>query len=104
MNKICDVYHNAQELNLADEVRKTVARNDVVNDTLDRTGELLQLQRFFTHKAQKEAAKAAASAEAAGMEKMIITAFQKNAPAEVIEAMKDTRPIFTCFVRANFNF
>jgi len=75
---------NPVALDLADGVRRTVAQNDVVNDTLDRAGELLQLQNYFRRKEQK----VAASAEATGMEKMIITAFQTNAPIEVIEAMK----------------
>jgi hypothetical protein len=71
---------NPVALNLADEVRKTVARNDVVNDTLNRAGELLQLQNYFRRREQKS--------KATGMEEMIITAFQTNAPTEVVEAMK----------------
>ena len=71
---------NPIALDLADGVRKTVARNDVVNDTLNRQGELLQLQNYFRKREQKS--------EATGMEKMIITAFQTNAPTEVVEAMK----------------
>ena len=83
---------NPVALNLASEVKKTVARNDVVNDTLNRAGELLQLQNYFRKREQKAAEQAAAqatiSAKATGMEEMIITAFQTNAHAEVIEAMK----------------
>ncbi|MCL2216111.1 MAG: Rpn family recombination-promoting nuclease/putative transposase [Defluviitaleaceae bacterium] len=79
---------NPVALNLADEVRKTVARNDVVNDTLNRAGELLQLQTYFRRREQKAAEQAAVNAKATGMEEMIKTAFQTNAPAEVIEAMK----------------
>jgi len=80
---------NPVALDLADGVRKTVARNDVVNDTLNRYDELLQLQNFFKRKEQK----IAANAEATGMEKMIIAAFQTNAHTEVIEAMKNTAGI-----------
>ena len=75
---------NPVALDLADGVRRTVAQNDVVNDTLNRQGELLQLQNYFRLKEQK----VAASAKATGMEEMIITAFKTNANAEVIEAMK----------------
>jgi len=54
--------------------------NDVVNDTLNRQGELLQLQNYFRRREQKAAQQSAAqadvSAEATGMEKMIIAAFQ----------------------------
>jgi hypothetical protein len=76
---------NPVALSLASEVRKTVAQNDVVHDTLDRKGELLQLQNYFKRMAQK----AAQSAE----EKMIIAAIKINAPAEVITTMKDTAGI-----------
>ena len=79
---------NPIALDLADGVRKTVAQNDVVNDTLDRYGELLQLQNYFKRQAQKEAEKVAISAEATGMEKMIIVALQGNTPSEVIESMR----------------
>ena len=80
---------NPVALNLASEVKKTVSRNDVVNDTLNRYDELLQLQNFFRRKEQKVAEQVAASAEQRTAEKMIITAFQANAPVEVIEAMKE---------------
>ena len=55
-----------------------------MHDTLDRTGELLQLQNYFKRQAQKEAAAAAVSS----MEKMMITALQGNAPSELIESMR----------------
>ncbi|MCL2388670.1 MAG: hypothetical protein FWC89_14155, partial [Defluviitaleaceae bacterium] len=80
---------NPVALNLADEVRRTVAGNDVVNDTLNRAGELLQLQNYFRRKEQK----IAASAEATGMEKMIIAAFQNNVQLEAIESMRNTAGI-----------
>ena len=75
---------NSTALNLASEVKKTVARNDVVNDTLDRTDELLQLQNYFRRMEQKTAL----AAKITGMEEMIVAAIQKNASAEVIETMK----------------
>ena len=75
---------NPIALDLADGVRKTVARNDVVNDTLNRAGELLQLQNYFRKREQK----AAVSAKATGMEEMLIIALQCNTPSEVIESMR----------------
>ena len=84
---------NPVALELADGVRKTVARNDVVNDTLDRHGELLKLQNYFRRREQKVAQKAAVSAEEKLAEKMIITAFQNNVNPEAIEAMKKTARI-----------
>jgi len=80
---------NPVALDLASGVRKTVAQNDVVNDTLNRAGELLQLQNYFRKREQK----AAVSAEATGMEKMIIAAIQSNAQPQVIETMKVTAGI-----------
>jgi len=73
---------NPIALDLADGVRNTVARNDVVNDTLNRTGELLQLQNYFKRQAKKEAM--------TSMEKMIIAAIQNNFQPEAIEIMKNT--------------
>ncbi|MCL1863622.1 MAG: hypothetical protein FWF78_08655, partial [Defluviitaleaceae bacterium] len=80
---------NPIALDLADGVRKTVARNDVVNDTLNRQGELLQLQNYFRRREQQ----AAVSAEEKLAEKMIIAAFQNNFQPEVIETMKKTAGI-----------
>ena len=76
---------NPVALDLADGVRKTVARNDVVNDTLNRQGELLQLQNYFRKREQKS--------KATGMEEMIIAAFQNNFQPEAIETMKKTAGI-----------
>jgi len=76
---------NPIALDLADGVRKTVARNDVVNDTLNRQGELLQLQNYFRKREQKS--------KATGMEEMIIAAFQNNFQPEAIETMKKTAGI-----------
>ena len=80
---------NPIALDLASGVRKTVAQNDVVNDTLNRAGELLQLQNYF----RKREEKAAVSAEQKLAEKMIIAAIQNNFQAEVIETMKTTAGI-----------
>jgi len=80
---------NPVALDLADGIMKTVSRNEVVNDTLDRRSELLQLQNFIMRKAQKEAI----SAKATGMEEMIIAALRIKAPSEVIETMKNTAGI-----------
>jgi len=80
---------NPVALDLASGVRKTVAQNDVVNDTLNRAGELLQLQNYFRKREQK----AAVSAKATGMEEMIIAAIQNNFQPEAIETMKVTAGI-----------
>ena len=80
---------NPVALNLASEIKKTVARNDVVNDTLNRYDELVQLQNFFKRKEQK----AAVHAKTTGMEEMLIAAIKINAPSEVIEIMKNTAGI-----------
>ena len=71
---------NPIALNLASEVKKTVARNDVVHETLDRHGELLQLQNYFKRQAQKAAV--------TSKEEMIIVALQGNAPSELLESMR----------------
>jgi len=71
---------NPVALDLANGVKKTVAQNDVVNDTLNRAGELLQLQNYFRRREQQ----AAQNAE----ERMIVMAMQSNAPAEVISTMQ----------------
>jgi len=76
---------NPIALDLADGVRKTVARNDVVNDTLNRHGELLQLQNYIKRQAQKEAV--------SSMEKMLVAAIQNNVSSEAIEAMSKTAGI-----------
>ena len=84
---------NPVALNLASEVKKTVARNDVVNDTLNRAGELLQLQNYFRRREQKAAQQAAVSAATTSKEEMIIATIKVNAPLEVIETMKNTAGI-----------
>ena len=71
---------NPIALDLASGVRNTVAQNDVVNDTLNRAGELLQLQNYFRKREQKS--------KTTGMEEMIIMAIQNNAPSELITTMQ----------------
>jgi len=75
---------NPVALDLADGVRRTVAQNDVVNDTLNRAGELLQLQNYFRRREQK----VAVSAEQKTAEKMILLALQSNVQPEAIEIMR----------------
>ena len=75
---------NPIALNLASEVRKTVAQNDVVNDTLHRAGELLQLQNYFRRREEK----VAVSAGQKTAEKMLIVAIQNNVPSLIIETMQ----------------
>ena len=74
----------AEALDLADGVRNTVAQNDVVNDTLNRAGELLQLQNYFRRREQK----AAVSADIKAKEEMLIMAMQNNAPPTLITTMQ----------------
>ena len=75
---------NPTALKLSDEVKKAVAPNEFVNETLERKDELEQLRDYIIRREQR----AAAAREAAGMEKMILTAIQNNAPSELIEAMR----------------
>ena len=83
---------NPVALDLADGIMKTVSRNEVVNDTLDRRSELLQLQNFIMRKAQKEAIKAAEQAALSTKiitaEKMLVLALQNDASSNVIESMQ----------------
>ena len=71
---------NQTALDLSKEVKKTVTPNEFVNETLDRKDELEQLRAYINKREKKK--------EAIAMEKMIITAFQTNAPSETIEAMR----------------
>jgi len=57
----------------------------LMDDTLNRAGELLQLQNYFRKREQQAAI--------TSMEKMIITALQSNTPSEVIEAMRKNAEI-----------
>ena len=79
---------NPVALDLASGVRRTVQQNEVVSDTLDRTGELLQLQNYFNIMGKKIDERAAIRGETTGMEKMIVAAIKNNVLAEAIEAMK----------------
>ena len=71
---------NPTALELSREVRKTVAPNDFVNETLNRNNELEQLKDYFVRREQKAEQKIA--------EKMIITALKGDTPSTVIEAMR----------------
>ena len=83
---------NPAALELSREVRKTVAPNDFVNESLNQKSELDRLRDYVerqTKKAAEEAAKKAAkSAEIKGKEEMIITAVLNLFSNEVIEAMR----------------
>lgn len=79
---------NPIALELSDEVRKAVTPNEFVNDTLNRKNELEQLREYMKRREQKLAQAEKQKGEAAGMEKMIITAIKVNAPAAVIEDMR----------------
>jgi len=75
---------NPVAIELANEVKKSVAPDSFVSETLNRKDELEQLKNYIK-KQQLKASQAAAQATA---EKMIITAIQNNATFEMIEAMR----------------
>ena len=64
-------------LEFASEVKRAVAPNDFVNETLRRERGLIEIQAYMNRREQSVA------------EKMIITAFQNSAAFDVIEAMKN---------------
>ena len=71
---------NPVAINLSQEVRKTVAPNDFVAGTLDRTNELEQLREYISRRDQKTALKTA--------EDMLVSALQANVPPDAIESMR----------------
>ena len=71
---------NPTALELLEEVKKTVAPNDFVNETLDRKSELEQLRDYVIREKQKAAQKAA--------EDLLILALQANSPHDTVEAMR----------------
>ena len=76
---------NPAAMELSREVRKTVAPNDFVNETLNHNNELEQLKDYFIRLEQKTEQKTA--------EKMIIIAFHNNADPTLIEAMRQNAGI-----------
>ena len=75
---------NPIALELASEVRKAVAPNEFVNDTLNRENELEQLKGYIKRREHK----LAQATEQKTMEKMIIMAIQNAFPTEAIETMR----------------
>ncbi|MCL1998076.1 MAG: hypothetical protein FWG65_04830, partial [Turicibacter sp.] len=71
------------------EVRKAVAPNEFVNDTLNRKDELEQFREYVKRREQK----LAQVTEQRAMEKMIIMAIKNGAPSQVIEAMSQSAGI-----------
>ena len=72
-------------LDLAQETRRAVAPDDVMNDIMRRERGLSEIHMFLERNKK--------SGEAVGMEKMIITALQSNFPSEAIEVMKKSAGI-----------
>ena len=68
-------------LDFAQEVKKAVAPAEFMDETMRRERGLAEIQAFL--KKQKQS----------GMEKMIVTALQSNAPLELIEAMRKNADI-----------
>ena len=101
---------NAAALELSNEVRKTVAPNEFVDEALNRRSELEQLREYFKKREQKAAMKAAMKATQEAdkrakdeinrakdetkkakdetKDEMIIIALQSNAPDALIETMQ----------------
>ena len=80
-------------LELSNEVRKTVKPNKFVKRALSQKDEIEELRMYMQSITQKAAEEAAQSAAQKGMEKMLISAIQKLAPAEIIEAMRQSAGI-----------
>ncbi|MCL1997002.1 MAG: hypothetical protein FWG63_12405, partial [Defluviitaleaceae bacterium] len=74
-------------LELADEVRKAAAPNELVNDTLDNKWNLEDFRKLVEWYERKAARSAEQKGEAVGMEKMIITAIKNSVPLQAVEAM-----------------
>jgi len=71
-------------LELASEVKRAVAPDEFVNDTLRRERGLNEIQAFM----EKQKRSAAKKAEKSTAEKMLIMAMQSNVPSEAIEIMR----------------
>ena len=82
---------NPDALELLEEVKKTVAPNDFVDETLDRKSELEQLRNYIIRERQKaaqEAAQEAAEATQKTAEDLLVLALQANSPHDTVEAMR----------------
>ena len=86
---------NPTALKLSEEIKKAVAPNEFVNETLERKNELEQLRDYIlrreqkaTEREQKAAAVREVAAAEKATEKMILTAIQNQAPSDVVEAMR----------------
>ena len=79
-------------LELAREVKRAVAPDDFVDDTLKREQGLKELHRYLENQkrkaAQEAALKAEQKAEQRTAEKMLITAIRNGAAQSLIEAMR----------------
>jgi len=72
---------NPAALELSEEVRKAVASDELVNETLDRKNELEQLREYMVRREQRS------------KEEMIITAIKSSVHPEAIEAMRQSAGI-----------
>ena len=101
---------NPDALELLEEVKKTVAPNDFVDETLDRKSELEQLRNYIIRENQKaaqkaaqeatqkaaqaaqeaaqEAAQKAAEAAQKTAEDLLVLALRTNSPHDTVEAMR----------------
>jgi len=79
---------NPVAIELANEVKKSVAPDEFVRETLDRKNELEQLKNYIIRQQLKASQAAAQAAAEAAAEKMIVTAIQISVPSEAIEIMR----------------
>ena len=93
---------NPVALELSEEVKRTVAPNDFVNETLNRRNELEQLRAYMKKREMKSKLRGERKGErkgvAMGMEKMIIAAIQNNGSDEIIEAMRKSAGITEAYL------
>ena len=75
-------------LNLADEVRKVVAPDEVVWESLWSKEELDEFKEYVAKREKKVAENAARTAERKGQEKMLIKAIKNNVSIETLETMR----------------
>ena len=83
-------------LELAGEVKRAVASESFIDDTLKREQELKELVAFLEKEKQKAAQKAAQKATqkvTQEMERMLITAMQNGAAPALVEAMRQNSRI-----------
>jgi tRNA U34 5-carboxymethylaminomethyl modifying enzyme MnmG/GidA len=72
---------NPVALELSNELKKAVAPNEFVNETLNRRNQLIEFQEYVERQEQKAEQKTA--------EKMVISAIKNKFPFEAIETLSN---------------